>query len=121
MRAEAAMWKSELVEVAALCLGENLFRDLLEPAASVRAEVVEENTRYMKKLVEHMQESGRPPVSERIDVNEDGVVTGGNHRVLSAWLLRWEQIPCLRCDHKAGWRVPLDEGRREALEKLLGL
>lgn len=106
--------------ISELFLGEDLFKDLLRPTR-LSPEEVEKNTRYMAELVEHMRATGRAPDSERIDVNEENIVVGGNHRVLAAWLLKWTHIHCLRCDYKAGWKVNLDEAERGPMEALLGL
>lgn len=109
------------IPLAELSLGEDTIGDLLEPSARLPAEEVRRNTEYMRRLVLHMRVRGKAPDTERIEANSDGVVTSGNHRVLAAWLLRWETIGCIRGTQRAGWRVPLDERRRKALEELLGL
>mmetsp|Transcript_70350 Transcript_70350/g.205746 ORF Transcript_70350/g.205746 Transcript_70350/m.205746 type:complete len:176 (-) Transcript_70350:87-614(-) len=109
------------MEVAKLCLGEPLITDLLAPAASVSQRQRAGHVAYMRELVRHMNRTGKPPESERLEVNHLGLVTSGNHRILAAWLLRWRHVNCLRCSHAAGWRVPLLEAQRAPLERLLEL
>merc|ERR1711971_353781 len=107
--------------LANIALGEPLVRDLLSPATALPKDEAERQVRYMRDLVFFMNKSGHPPDTERIEVNREAVVVAGNHRVLAAWLLRWTHIECLRCGHRAGWRLPLEEEKRKPLEELLGL
>mmetsp|Transcript_90686 Transcript_90686/g.228031 ORF Transcript_90686/g.228031 Transcript_90686/m.228031 type:complete len:213 (-) Transcript_90686:61-699(-) len=111
---------AELVEVSSLCLGEDHISDLLSTSWGSPSEV-RANLEYMQALIQFMHETGQPPNTERLEVNAQGVVTSGNHRVLAAWLLQWSQLWVLRGDQVAGWRVPLDEGKRLALEDVLEL
>lgn len=120
-RAKQGMLDAVPVDVESLMLGEDLFRDYLQPAAGLPAKTFQQNVEYMRELVLHMKATGQAPDTERIDVNQDSVVIGGNHRVLAAWLLRWPTINCCSCGYKAGWHVPLDEEQRKPLEALLGL
>uniref|UniRef100_A0A7S2QDW8 Uncharacterized protein n=1 Tax=Zooxanthella nutricula TaxID=1333877 RepID=A0A7S2QDW8_9DINO len=119
-QADEQMDGREELPVNALALGEDHISDLLDQSWGSPDEV-RANVEYMRALVEHMHSSGRAPDAERLEVNRQCVVTGGNHRVLAAWLLRWPSLRCFRCDHVAGWRVPLDEQKRSALEAALDL
>mmetsp|Transcript_106205 Transcript_106205/g.307378 ORF Transcript_106205/g.307378 Transcript_106205/m.307378 type:complete len:248 (-) Transcript_106205:144-887(-) len=108
----------EEVEVAHLMLGEDHISDLLSSSWG-SPQQVRSNVAYMQALIRHMHAFGRMPDSEKLEVNRQGIVTSGNHRVLAAWLLRWGRIRCFRGDQVAGWRVRLDESRRQALEEVL--
>merc|ERR1719401_3067996 len=110
----------EDMHVPSLLLGEDHISDLLSSTWGSPSEV-RANVEYMQALVRHMHESGRAPDTERLEVNTQGVVTSGNHRVLAAWLLRWPRLRAFRGDHAAGWRVPLEERLRPALEEALEL
>ena len=65
-------------------------------------ECLNEDREYMRKLLEYMKKNGRPPRTQRIDVNTKGEVIGGNHRTLATWLLRWAHIDATSVDAVAG-------------------
>merc|ERR1712190_576457 len=101
-------------KVSDLALGEPLITDLLNPAPTISQETYQSTVKYMSNMIKFMHETGSPPNTERIDVNHEGLVLGGNHRVLAAWLLGWSYIDCFQIDRVAGWRVPLDNDSRIA-------
>lgn len=109
------------MDLSELVLGEPLITDLLHPSPTIPAEQLQQDREYMRKLLEYMKKNGRPPRTQRIDVNTKGEVIGGNHRTLAAWLLRWTHIDATSVDAVAGFHVPLDEMHRKPLEELLGL
>lgn len=75
----------------------------------------------MRNLVKYMQTTGKVPITQKIEVNKKNEVIGGNHRILSAWLLGWTHVPALRIDAIAGWRSALTEEILEPLAKVLGM
>ena len=106
-------------EIAKLRLGEDHIGDLLCARGPERD--ASAGVGYMRALVRHMRESRRAPMTERLEVNSQDVVISGNHRTLAAWLLGWSHLDFQLNDQIAGWSVPLEEGKRAALEEVLGL
>lgn len=118
---ELAMEDAPLMEVLSLSLGEPLIKDLLFPAPSIPQRQIREDRAYMRNLVQYMKKTGKPPYTQRIEVNTKNEVIGGNHRTLAAWLLGWTHIRALRVEKVAGWSIPFDESNRKPIEKAIGL
>jgi len=110
----------ELMQVSSLRLGEDHIRDYLVPTWGTDQQIGD-NVEYMRALIRYMHATGQAPNGERLEVNQQGVVTSGNHRILAAWLLGWRSLRCWRVDCVAGWQVPLDEQFRKPLKKLFQL
>jgi len=115
-----AMENAPFMEVLNLSLGEPLINDLLFPASSIPEHQIRQDRAYMLNLVRYMKKTGKPPYTQRIEVNMKNEVIGGNHRTLAAWLLGWTHIRALRVDAVAGWTIPLDESNRKPIEEAIG-
>lgn len=109
------------MKLSTIFLGEPLIDDLLHPSPKIPEHRVRETRKYMRDLVEYMHTTWKVPHTQRIEVNMKNEVIGGNHRILAAWLLRWDSVCALRVDKVAGWHVPLEEENRQSLENVLEL
>jgi len=109
------------MELSTLFLGEPLINDLLYPSKGISKDNIAAHRVYMRNLIKYMQTTGKAPYTQKIEVNKKNEVIGGNHRILSAWLLGWTHVPALPTNAVGGWRSALTEDIVEPLAKVIGL